>query len=56
LAELVSADEIVMTSTTAGVRPIVEIDGRTVGDGTRGPVTASLQAAYADLLATIRRG
>ncbi len=54
--ELAAADEVLMTSTTAGVRPIVEIDGRAVGDGIRGPVTASLQAAWAELLATIRRG
>jgi D-alanine transaminase len=55
-AEMAAADEVIMTSTTAGVRPIVEIDGRAVGAGVRGPVTASLQAAYAELLATIRRG
>lgn len=47
LEELRMADEVVMTSTTAGVRPVVEIDGRPVGSGSRGPITMSLQDAYA---------
>jgi D-alanine transaminase len=50
LAELVAADEVFMTSTTAGARPIVEIDGRLVGDGDRGPVTAHVQQLYADFV------
>ncbi|MEO6652530.1 MAG: aminotransferase class IV [Ilumatobacteraceae bacterium] len=48
--ELASAEEVLMTSTTAGVRPIVAVDGRVVGDGMRGPVTAQLQASYAAFL------
>ena len=50
LDELRAADEVLMTSTTAGARPIVEIDGRPVGDGTRGPMTARLQQLYADFV------
>lgn len=46
LGELRAADEVLMTSTTAGVRPIVSIDGRAVGDGKRGRVTARLQDLY----------
>ncbi len=46
LDELVGADEVVMSSTTAGVRPIVSIDGGPVADGTRGPVTIELQQRY----------
>lgn len=46
VAELAAADEVLMTSTTAGVRPIVAVDGRPIGDGARGPVTARLQHAY----------
>ncbi len=46
LDELMNADEVVMSSTTAGVRPIVEIDGTPVASGTRGPVTLELQQRY----------
>ena len=51
LAELYAADEVLMTSTTSGVRPIVAIDGRPVGSGSRGPITAALQDAYAGFVA-----
>lgn len=52
LEELAGADEVFMTSTTAGARPIVEIDGRPVGDGTRGPSTARMQQLYDGFVAT----
>ncbi len=42
------ADEVFLTSTTAGVAPIVELDGRPVGDGRPGPVTQRARAAYRD--------
>lgn len=44
--ELMQADEVFLTSTTSFVTPIVEIDGRKIGDGTPGPVTMRLQARY----------
>lgn len=50
LDELAAAAEVFMSSTTAGVRPIVAIDGRPVGDGRRGPVTGRLQRSYAAFL------
>lgn len=50
LAELMAADEVFMTSTTAGARPIVEVDGRPVGGGGRGPVTAHVQQLYAEFV------
>ncbi len=43
-----------MTSTTAGPRPIVEVDGRPVGDGGRGPVTTRVQELYAEFVAAER--
>lgn len=52
-AELAAADEVFLTSTTAGVRPVVGLDGRPVGDGRRGPVTERLQRSYSNFL---RRG
>lgn len=51
LDELAAADEVCMSSTTAGVRPIVQVDGRPVGAGGRGPVTARLQDLYAAFVA-----
>ncbi len=44
--ELLQMDEVFMTSTTSFVMPIIEIDGRKVGDGEPGPVTMRLQELY----------
>ena len=38
-----------MTGTFAGQIHVRQIDGRIIGDGTRGPVTAMLQKLYAEL-------
>lgn len=50
LTEAYGAEEAFVTGTFAGVVPVVEIDGRTVGDGVRGPVTSRLQQLYRALL------
>jgi branched-chain amino acid aminotransferase len=47
---LYCADEIFMTGTAAEVTPVREVDDRTIGDGTAGPITKSLQAAYFDVV------
>lgn len=52
--DLSGADELFFTGTTAEVRPCVEVDGRSVGDGTVGPVTRSLSAAFRKRLAESR--
>ena len=46
LEELWDADETFFTGTTTEVRPTVEIDGRTIGDGRPGPVTRRIMEAY----------
>ena len=46
LEELAGADEVFLSSTTAEVMPIVEIDGKKVSDGTPGPVTRKLQKLF----------
>ena len=46
LAEAFSADEVFLTSTTRAVVPITAIDDTVIGDGTPGPVTRDLMAAY----------
>lgn len=42
------ADEAFFTGTAAEVTPIREVDGRTIGSGSRGPITKKLQATYFD--------
>ena len=49
--ELYIADELFLTGTAAEVTPIREVDRRTVGAGTRGPITEMLQSAFFDAVA-----
>jgi branched-chain amino acid aminotransferase len=44
------ADEVFFTGTAAEVTPVREIDNRTVGDGTIGPITKRLQARFFDVV------
>jgi branched-chain amino acid aminotransferase len=46
--DLYLADEAFFTGTAAEVTPIRELDGRTIGDGRRGPITARIQQAFFD--------
>ncbi|MEW6133265.1 MAG: branched-chain amino acid transaminase [Pseudomonadota bacterium] len=46
--EVYIADEAFFTGTAAEVTPIRELDNRTIGEGTRGPITQKLQALYFD--------
>ena len=46
--EVYIADEAFFTGTAAEVLPIRELDGRRIGDGTRGAVTERLQTLYFD--------
>jgi len=48
--DLYIADEAFFTGTAAEVTPIREIDGRSIGSGQRGPITAKLQSAFFDLV------
>jgi branched-chain amino acid aminotransferase len=45
-ADLDSADEIFITSTTREVSPVVSVDDRAIGDGQPGPITLKLWDAY----------
>lgn len=48
--DLAELDEIFLTGTTTEVQPIVELDGRPVGDGEAGPIAlALLEALYQHL-------
>lgn len=44
--DLIRADECFITNTTVEVMPVTTIDGRTIGSGKPGPVTAILREAY----------
>lgn len=46
--EVYIADEAFFTGTAAEVTPIREVDGRSIGNGGRGPVTEQLQTLYFD--------
>jgi branched-chain amino acid aminotransferase len=46
--EVYVADEAFFTGTAAEVVPIRELDGRSIGSGSRGPITTQLQAMYFD--------
>lgn len=50
LTEVYSAEEAFCTGTFAGVVPVREIDGRTIGDGRPGPMVARLQGLYRELV------
>lgn len=45
-AELFDLDEAFITSTTQGVMPVSEIDGRVIGNSRRGEVTTVLQSRF----------
>ncbi len=46
--EVYIADEAFFTGTAAEVLPIRMLDGREIGEGTRGPITTKLQTMYFD--------
>jgi len=48
-AELFDLDEAFITSTTQGVMPIAEIDGRVIANSRRGEVTTGLQKAFDEM-------
>ncbi|QEL65737.1 branched-chain amino acid aminotransferase [Oryzomicrobium terrae] len=48
--EVYCADEAFFTGTAAEVTPIRELDGRQIGEGKRGPITAKLQAQFFDVV------
>jgi len=48
--EVYCAEEAFFTGTAAEVTPIRELDNRTIGIGSRGPVTTKLQAAFFDIV------
>lgn len=54
-AEVRSADELWMTSSTKEVLPITSLDGRAVGDGKPGPMGRQMYGWYQDFKNTVMR-
>lgn len=50
-SDALSADEMFLTSSTAGVRPVMRIDRSGIGDQCPGPVTKKIMAEYENLVA-----
>ncbi|EQD81215.1 Aminotransferase, class IV, partial [mine drainage metagenome] len=45
-SELLSANEAFLSGTGVQLAPIIEVDGRTIGNGEIGPMTEQLQRSY----------
>jgi branched-subunit amino acid aminotransferase/4-amino-4-deoxychorismate lyase len=52
LSEVLSADEMFTTGTMGELSPVLEVDGRTLGDGGIGPMTRRMRELYAELTAS----
>lgn len=52
LYDVWASNEAFITGTAAEIGPVVEVDGRTIGDGTPGKVTKQLMKAFRDLVST----
>src|SRR3954453_9038475 len=50
LTDVYAAGEAFVTGTFAGIVPVRSVDGRTIGDGKRGPVVERLQSLYRALV------
>ena len=46
LNELAAADEVILSSTTSEVMPIIDVDGTRVGNGVPGPIARKLQKLF----------
>lgn len=54
--DLYAADEVFLTSTAGGIMPLVEIDGRPIGDGKPGPLSQRVHELYWALRESGRHG
>jgi branched-chain amino acid aminotransferase len=54
--DLYAADEVFLTSTAGGIMPLVEIDGRPIGEGKPGPVSQRIHGLYWALRESGRAG
>ncbi len=52
LTEVYTADEMFTTGTVGELSPVLEVDGRQIGNGKPGPMTGRLQELYAEMTST----
>lgn len=50
LYDVYTADEVILTGTAAEVIPVIEVDGRTIGDGKPGPIMKKLLQEFQALV------
>jgi len=48
--DLLDADEVFLTSSCSGIRPVVKVEDHRISDGRVGPITQELMKAYEELL------
>lgn len=48
--DLLDADEVFMSSTSAEITPIIEIEGKPIGNGSPGPITNKLQNLFEEAI------
>jgi branched-chain amino acid aminotransferase len=48
--DLYNADEVFLSSTAGGIVPVVQLDGRMIGNGKPGPITTQIRDGYHSLL------
>ena len=48
--EVYVADEAFLTGTAAEITPVKDVDARTIGCGSRGPITEIIQSNYFDIV------
>ena len=48
--DMLGADEMFLTSSTMGIRPVISVERHTVGEGKPGPVTQKIRQAYLELV------
>ena len=47
--EIYFSDEIFLTGTAAEITPVIAVDGKKVGDGKIGKITAKIKTIYSDI-------
>ena len=55
-AEVRAADELLMTSSTREVQPIVQLDGCNIGNGKPGPMAQRMAACYQEFMHAVMYG
>jgi branched-chain amino acid aminotransferase len=55
LVDTYGADEAFLTGTFGAQTPVIELDGRSIGDGGMGPMTTQIRGLYKDLITRVTK-